>query len=178
MRSASRIAALALVGALIPLVAAGQSAEPAQTRTNKPGAAAAKAPTVGVCKPTKTKFLASSAPESVITSASFKNIPESAVAFIQGGNVASCVIVLFSAEGWSPVGNYLMVRAMLDGTTAALPDEIRFTGDDPNLYRTHTMSFIFPSVAPGTHTVRMQFRSTEAVRAELGQHNTIVQFTP
>jgi hypothetical protein len=129
------------------------------------------------CSPTKVNGSASALVDTSTTSGTFVNIPEAAVNFHQGGVSASCVIVRFSAEAYS--NNLVIVRAYLDRTTAALPNEVIYTGHDPNfLVRVRSYEFVFPSVAPGNHTVRMQFRSGDGESALVTRYNTIVQFAP
>jgi hypothetical protein len=71
-----------------------------------------------------------------------------------------------------------MLRARLDGTAVALPHSVQFSSDDPGLYRTSTVIFIFPNVAPGPHTVELQFRSANGTQVEIGVRNTVVHFAP
>ena len=100
----------------------------------------------GTCNPTKIKFKAS---DSVSTqnTVMFKTITDGAIAFVQGGTAASCVVVLFDAGG-----NLSIVRAKLDNFTTAIPTDRERDGFG-------TTIFIFPSVAPGAHTLRIQLRS-------------------
>jgi len=41
-----------------------------------------------------------------------------------------------------------------------------------------SFEFIFPSVAPGNHTVRMQFSSDKGNLVHVKNHNMVVQYTP
>ncbi len=132
----------------------------------------------GTCTPGKVAFAASNDPESETNSTAFINVPEAGVSFVQGGPQPSCVLVQFSAHAFAAAGNSLMLRALLDGTTPALPRFVQFSSDDPGLYRTSTVTFVFPRVTPGRHTVRLQFRSSDGTRVEIGVHNTIVHFAP
>ena len=149
--------------------------------TSNPGHAA---PVTGSCSPTKVKFIASSLFDPT-TSLTFMNLPESVVNFTQGGTSPSCVIVSFSADPISAPqipGNPapLTVRAVLDGVTLALPNEVDLSdgGDDGNQAR--SFDFIFPSVAPGPHSVRIQFKTVSAGLSgtTVNRHNVIVNFAP
>lgn len=145
-------------------------------------AAAPAAPVNGVCSPTKMKYSASAKNSSQTTSTTFVNIPEAGFNFVQGGSSASCVLVRFSAETAIGTNQILIVRAFLDNTTAALPAEAVYSsgrGDDNGA---RVFEFVFPSVAPGSHLVRMQFRSFfgSACPAcvQIDRHNTVVQYAP
>jgi hypothetical protein len=130
----------------------------------------------GKCRPNQIAYVASSEPEFVALSTTYQNLPETSITFTQGGAAASCVIAIFSTEGFSPTDVNVMIRAVMDGVTLGLPNEVRFMGDDPVLYNTHTMTFIFPQVAPGSHTLRIQYKRTNVTtdEPEIGVHNLIV----
>jgi hypothetical protein len=132
----------------------------------------------GTCAPTKVAFAASNNPESPTNSRIFVSVPETTVSFVQGGSKGSCVLVQFSAHAFAEAGNSVDVRARLDGATNGLPRIVNFSSDDPGLYRTSTMIFIFRKVAPGAHTLELEFRSANGTRVEIGLHNTIVHFVP
>jgi len=55
-----------------------------------------------------------------------------------------------------PVGNAIFMRASV-GTETAIPFEYQLVGDT-DTYTTFTVSYHLSSVAPGTHTVKMQWR--------------------
>jgi hypothetical protein len=91
-------------------------------------------------------------------------VPNTNVFFTQGGTSSGCVIVTFTAETFARVGRLLQVRARLDNAVTAAPGVVQLSGDDDEdgdnrWSRAHAFTFIFPSVTPGPHTVRMQFRS-------------------
>jgi hypothetical protein len=144
-------------------------------------ATALAAPVGGTCSPTKLKYLASALETASNSTTAFANIPEASVTFAQGGTKPSCVIVRFSARTHtdsSPANNVVVIRAFLDNTTAALPAEVGYSGDDGTVFRAHSFEFIFPSVAPGVHTVRMQFRNRLGGTSRVLVHNTVVQYAP
>jgi hypothetical protein len=130
----------------------------------------------GRCQPNQISYAASDEPEFVAVANTYANLPETAVIFTQGGASASCVIAIFSAEGFAAAGVSILIRAVMDGVTLGLPNEVRFIGESPVHYDTHTMTFIFPQVAPGSHTLRIQYLRTDDPndRAEIGVHNLIV----
>jgi hypothetical protein len=140
--------------------------------------AALAAPVSVTCAPTKMRIMASSLPNTNTTNTTFKTVPEAIVTFTQGGTSPSCVVVRFSAETNVPGGAGIgRVRALLDNVTAAVPDEVQFSGADiAGLARAY--DFVFPSVAPGSHVLRMQFRSSNGQSVFLDRHTTIVQHAP
>ena len=145
---------------------------------------ASAAPVTGSCSPTRIKFLASDATFFTTTSTSFGNVAQGTVNFTQGGAAPSCVIVSLSANSFA-VGNSpstpapLSVRLMLDGTTPALPNEVDFSDGNDSGNQARAFDFIFPSVEPGPHTIRVQIKTTsDALLADLNRHNIIVQFAP
>jgi hypothetical protein len=141
--------------------------------------AAPAAPTGGVCNPTKVKYLASDVALFKTSSTSFVNVAQASISFVQGGNLASCVIVRFSAQPFVAVsGNTLIVGAFLDNATAALPNEVTYTEGGSLANTARSFDFVFPSVAPGNHVVRMQFKSPSGASVDLGLHNTFVQYAP
>jgi hypothetical protein len=140
-------------------------------------AAALDPATLGSCSPTKIKFVASDELRFRTTSQSYVDLPQASISFTQGGRKASCVLVRFSANA---NGNRNMgFRAMLDGTQAALPYEGQISdGADkgPNARR---FTFIFASVTPGVHNVKIQYQMTsQGGFADMNAHNTIVSFAP
>jgi hypothetical protein len=141
-------------------------------------------PTTGSCSPTKVRLLASDGVGGLAMSTTFVNLPEGKVSFVQGGTGASCVIVSLSANSFATGPNPstpapLTVRVMLDDTTPALPNQVDFSdgADMANVAR--SFDFIFPSVAPGTHSLRVQYKTTaDAQFINLMPHNIVVQFAP
>jgi len=120
--------------------------------------ASVDAATRGRCAPTKTEYLASEASTGATTTGNvdFVTVNEGTVNFTQGGTGSSCVIVqLFMVVSVNNNGAY--VRARLDGTQGA-PGEIGYLSSEAAV-RTDVsgaMAFVFPSVAPGSHRIRIQ----------------------
>ena len=143
-------------------------------------AAAPAAPTVVNCSPTKMKIVASTLVSNSPASNSFSNIAETTVGFTQGGINASCVIVRFSAETFSiGAANNLRIRPFLDNTTTAFPPHVRYSGDDGTVSTVHSFEFVFPSVAPGNHAIRIQgMSSAGGGSSTLSNRTTVVQFAP
>ncbi len=115
------------------------------------------------------------------SSSSFVDVPNSTVTFGQGGTTSGCVIVTFTAEAFAPGNRLLQVRAILENSVVAAPGNVQFSGDDDEegddrWARSHAFTFIFPSVAPGLHNVRMQFRSPDIFgNVYIHKHTVVVQ---
>jgi hypothetical protein len=114
------------------------------------------------------------------TSTTFVNIPGARVPFTvstRGG--AKCVSVLFTSMAFVSTGSsdLLAVRALLDGAVAGNPSETQFEAESPSGYAvSHAMNFTFSAVAPGTHTIRMQFRSFSGGSVFIHRGTTIVLY--
>jgi hypothetical protein len=140
-------------------------------------AAPAPQPIVGGCNTPKMKFIVSRNGFST-GSMIFANIPEAAVSFTQGGTRPGCVVVRFSAQSYAGANNTLHVRAFLDNKTAGLPASVQYAAEQNVISDAHAYDFVFPSVAPGVHVLRMQFRSDDGGSVKVGATNTIVQYVP
>jgi hypothetical protein len=138
----------------------------------------AKAAVIGNCTPAKVAFSASATDGSQSTSPTFSNIPEATVAFIQGGSTASCVIVHFTSMDAVGANGQLFVRAVMDHGIVGLPELFQIMALGNDFSQTNTAIFIFPSVAPGKHQVRMQFSSPNGQLVSVGRHNTVVNYSP
>lgn len=144
-------------------------------------ATASAAATTAKCNVGTADFTASTLDFSSTTSATFVNIPEGAVSLTLGGTVHDCLIVHFSGMSFAANGVALeLVRALLDGVTVAVPSETQFSGDDDEegdgrWSRSHGYIFVFKNIAPGAHTVQMQFRSNTAGQTvSMHLHTTVV----
>jgi hypothetical protein len=135
--------------------------------------------TTSSCAPTKLHYMASDTSASTSTSANFVSVPEAAITFTQGGSTKSCVVVRFSAETFEFEDGGIRIKATLDNTTVAVPPEVNYSAGDRGTAGAHAFDFIFPLVAPGSHTVRIQFRSGgNPGTARVQHHTTIVQHAP
>ena len=130
------------------------------------------------CSLTKMKISVSELDSSSTTSTTFKTLPEASVSFTQGGISANCVVVRFSAVTVSGPNDGVKIRAHMDNTTVALPGEVFYSGDEGAAFGARSYDFVFPSVAPGSHVLRMQFRSTNGNIVYVHRHTTIVQHAP
>jgi hypothetical protein len=137
--------------------------------------------TTGGCPLTRMNFAASTLDGSGTTSTSFVDVPEASLTFFQGGTLSNCVIVNFSAMSFASTAStaLVLVRAVLDGVVVAIPPETQFSGDDDEdadfrWSRSHDYNFVFPRVAPGSHTVTMQFRSSDGGQVFINRHTMVV----
>jgi hypothetical protein len=97
----------------------------------------------------------------------FTAIPGAVINFVQGGTGPSCVTVRFSAASSVVGGGVSRVQALLDNVTVAAPGQVQFSGENVGSV-SHAFEFLFPSVAPGSHNVRIMFR------VAVGSHTVFV----
>ncbi len=144
--------------------------------------AEARATTSGTCSEmTQVSYKADNDVSTSTASGVFVDVSGARVNFTQGGEGNGCAIVTFSSESYAEFDRLLLVRAQMDGSKIAAPGAIQFSGDDDEdedgrWSRSHSFTFIFPSVSPGEHTIAVQFRSQNFERrVYLGKHTTVVQ---
>ena len=132
----------------------------------------------GNCVATATKYKVSITEEST-TSGNFVTVGDTVIDFNQGGSGKSCVIVSFSAAATAGVSETMIVRALLDGTTACLPAINVFVRGNATAIAPladHAMNFVCPSVAPGSHTVKMQFGTANGTKVTLLGRTMLVHY--
>jgi len=112
----------------------------------------------GDCKFKKTAYVESDS-ENASQATTYINVSDGAVSFNQGGRTAACIGVHFEAQSAGTGSASLLVRALLDGTPM-FPPEIYFAGHDI-VTAAHGFSW-YGTVAPGSHTVQIQYRSSES----------------
>jgi len=125
------------------------------------------------CTATKLKYVTANA-GGTTHSTTPDNFLSNTVNFSQGAG-GGCVIVRFSTMAEGNSGYTVAVRAMIDGATVALPAEVLFSDGNDFVSQARSFDFIFPTVAAGNHSVRVQFRSPTGIDVSVGQHNIIVQ---
>ncbi len=173
---------VALSALLLSAAAGSGFAENTGRAPDGPQAAAPQAMVSGNCADvTKINYKSDDSINQSTTSTTFVDVPNSTVFFNEGGAGSSCVIVTFTAETFAPDSRLLQVRARLDNSVTASPGVVQLSGDDDEdrdgrWARSHAFTFIFPSVAPGSHDVRMQFRSPDIFgRVYIYKHTVVVQ---
>ena len=145
-----------------------------------PQAATPQAVVTGACTDmTKVNYKSDNSINKSTSSTSFVNVPNTGVSFTQGGASSGCVIVTFTAEAFAPGSRLLQIRARLDDSVTAAPGNVQLSGDDDEdgdgrWARSQAFAFIFTSVAPGSHFVRMQFRSPDVFGSVLIHKHTVV----
>jgi hypothetical protein len=105
----------------------------------------------------------------------YKNLPETVVNFTQGGSGPGCVIVFFSANVYRGTSEDVFIRAVIDGNVVGLPQDQQWDSSTVS-YRANGGSFIFPSVAPGAHSLRMQLRTHSGTGVGVRERNTILYY--
>ena len=137
----------------------------------------AAAKTTGKCTPAHIDFVASDK-ASASSSSSLLPVPDMFMSFTQGGNAASCVILQFQAQAHAPnaTSSLIGLDARLDGddTDNYFPPQPQFAANDETFGVIRSMTIVFPSVAPGQHTIRLFFRSANGGVVELSNPSLIV----
>jgi hypothetical protein len=133
----------------------------------------------GGCKAAKINF-ATNDSNSVTTSSSFATLPGMSVTFTIGGTASSCITAEYSGQAFAPAGALINIVAVLDGVTIAGPGEVQLAGDtdengDGKWSRSYAMQFAWPTVAPGTHTVSIQWRSFFGTTVSINKGSLVVQ---
>jgi hypothetical protein len=111
-------------------------------------------------------------------STAWSNIPDAAVTFTQHGTKPGCIIVRFSASMAASAGAGAIVRAILDGSLqipaiVGVPFTVQYASNDG--YRAQSFDFVFPSVEPGPHTIRIQWKRSGAVGpVDVSDRSTVV----
>ena len=154
MRDLHKLAARAVLlfaGSLVPAQAAGSGNGLANQTLHEPTVV------TGDCKFKKTAYVESDF-ENATLAATYINVSDGAVSFVQGGRSAGCIAVHFEAQSAGTGSEILYVRALLDGT-AMFPAEIAFAGHDV-VEAAHGFTWE-GAAAPGSHTVQIQYRSSD-----------------
>jgi hypothetical protein len=123
-----------------------------------------KGVTAAACKTPKTNFITNDVTGLSTTSTSYVNVPGMSTNVKVGGTTASCIVVDVTGFSFATNGALEFVRALLDGVTSPTPTETQFSGDDDEntngeWARAQAGNFAFLNVAPGTHSVAIQFKS-------------------
>lgn len=121
--------------------------------------------TTGTCAATKKTSFATNDINASTALTTFSDIPGMVVSFVIPGVAFTCFTVDYSAQAFAPGGSagLMMVRAVLDGVVVGTPGEYQFVGGISAANDVYSDSYsnqwVFTNVAPGFHTVRIQFRS-------------------
>jgi hypothetical protein len=131
---------------------------------------------VATCSPTKMKIKTAEGTFST-GSTTFTGVSNMGLIFIQGGTNPSCVVVRFSAASSVIGGGVSRVRAVLDDVSLATPTSISFSGENVSSVA-HAVEFLFPSVAPGPHNVRILVSVASGDTVFIDERTMIVQHAP
>jgi hypothetical protein len=126
------------------------------------------------CTTTATRVKVSKTAEST-TSTTYVDLADMFLAFPQGGTVASCVLVQFSSESKTAANETMRIEAILDGSTHCQPDDNVFASNE-TLRGVRAMTYVCPSVAPGTHSVKIHYRSTGGTLVQLDYRTLVVMY--
>jgi hypothetical protein len=139
--------------------------------------AAAAPVAAGACATTATRYKVQTVPQPT-TSMAYVNVIDSRIDFIQGGARATCVIVLFSAEASAGANTALTLLPIIDGENSCEPSESVFltSGAGGIGTATHAVTFVCEDVAPGSHVVRLKFRSANGTTVTLGARSILVHY--
>ena len=96
---------------------------------------------------------------------------------------ASCIVVTYSARAVAPNGpdnEAILIRARLDDAVTGRPsdgDDISFSANDADGYfPVRSFTWVFPTVAAGSHKVAMEFRSATGSLVLIFQHTLDIQY--
>jgi hypothetical protein len=94
-------------------------------------------------------------------SESYVNIGGTKVKFVQGGTKPGCVMVSFAGQAFSSASENMVIQVLLDDTTPCAPADIVFVASaaSPPAAASRAMDFLCSDVAPGGHSVRMQYKA-------------------
>jgi hypothetical protein len=131
---------------------------------------------VGTCRGNRASYATQSV-STTTTSTAFINIPSTSVSFIVPGALNICIIVDYAAQAFAPGGasGLMIVRAVRDGVEVGQPPDWQMVGGNAGPYsNSHSMQSVFPNVAPGLHTITMQFRSFFGTSVTINKGNMTV----
>ena len=137
---------------------------------------------VGACRPTTVKFAATDTSQTT-SSGSFVLITGMSLNFVQGGSTPSCVILEFQAQLHAPAaGNALLsINAILDNDGNLTP----INASQPQLMEnsgmwniTNSIKLIWLGVAPGTHNLKVYFRSANGGSVEVTRPTMLIYSAP
>lgn len=120
------------------------------------------------CKSVKTIDVAHSSDSQSTSSTDFVDIDGAVVKFDIGGKANTCVLVNFSAIAITDNNGVMLVRAVRNLLFHSVDGPIQLSGGDDVLhFGAHAYNFLFTDVPPGSHTVKMQYRSALATRIDI-----------
>jgi len=138
----------------------------------------ADATTAFGCTPSKVKVVSQTPNTNRVTSSTvFVDVQQTATQIVQGGKSPGCVIVDFSAMVDTDPNVALNLSASLDGASG-VPASTQLIYNS-TVFEARSVSFVFNGVAPGTHTVKLRFHSSQSGQfVRINSSNIIIHYVP
>jgi hypothetical protein len=131
--------------------------------------------TAGTCQTATAKFINSDRFRSTHSTISV-NLPDTAITFTQGA-AHSCVIVYFFGQVGTDADTAMHLFATLDGAGGAIAGATQLIADSTSA-EARASNFVFPDVAIGPHTVRLQYHGTLDHSVYVYESNVVVHYAP
>lgn len=129
----------------------------------------------GSCKAPKVNFASNDVGVST-TSMVFANLPGAAVGFSIPGTARSCIVAEYSGQAFAPDASLIQIQVLLDGATAGAPGIVQLVGNDTGTFSdSYAMQFVWTNVAPGAHSVTVQWRSFNGASVSINKGTLVVQ---
>jgi hypothetical protein len=153
------IAVVAAAGTATAVYAAVRGANPDGTAAGSASASPNGSISFSNCRTLKSDFITNDATGLTTTSTSYVAVPGMTKTINIGGSANTCVVVHVAAFSFAPGSGVLeFVSVTLDGNSCN-PTETQFSAQDSTFAEAHAFLCAFPSVAPGSHSVALVFRS-------------------
>jgi len=155
------VAALVIAGTATGVYASVRGANPDGTAVGSAAAGPNSSISITNCKAQKVDFITNDTTGSSTASTTYVAVPGMTKTVTISGTAPSCLVVHAAAFSFAPSsGNLEFVSVGLDGTTANCnPTETQFSAQDATFAQAHAFLCAFASVAPGSHSVALLFRS-------------------
>jgi hypothetical protein len=129
----------------------------------------------GSCKAPKVNFASNDVSNST-TSTAFANLPGASVGFTIPGSVTSCIVAEYSGQAFAPGTSLIQIQVLLDGATVGAPGIVQLVGNDAGSFSdSYAMQFVWTNVAPGGHSVTVQWRSFDGQNVHINKGTLAVQ---
>lgn len=136
-----------------------------------PVQAAPRVITAGVCAPNSVNYKTSDATQST-SSIGPVDVHGLSASIMQGST--NCVLIAFTAQAFTASNEGLFVQAVIDGNVCP-PGATILVRNQTNI-GSYAMNFVCPAVAPGRHTAKIQFSSTNGGAVTLINRTMFVQY--
>jgi len=136
-----------------------------------PVQAAPRVNTSGACAPNSVIYKATDSTQST-SSVAAVDVHGLSASINQGST--DCVLISFTAQAITPANDGLFVQAVIDGNICP-PGATLLVRNAPDI-GSYAMNYVCPGVAPGRHTVKMQFSSNNGGAVTLINRTMFVQY--